>query len=252
MAFALCAAVALPAQSSSSSSSRPDPPQGQNPPQSQGQAQPPVETAQQMSVQERIRQRRLQRRAAAIHDAYGHLFDTYISLGYLRFTPGPSRQRTTFYAWNFGLTRYYTERFGVNLDARGYFGIAYVGLSPLTQGGFTRPQISQYDVLIGPIYRFYEQPKFDIGARFLGGFSHGNFTGDTNGEGSLCYSGPSSCLLYPDGTTFGISAGLVGEYNISPNLALRLAPEYFFTGYGSTIQASRGFSGAVVYRFGRQ
>ena len=171
LALALCAAVALPAQSSSSSSSRPDPPQ------SQSQAQPPAETAQQMSVQERIRQRRQQRRATAIHDAYDHLYDTYVSLGYLRFTPGPSRQRTTFYAWNFGLTRYYTERLGVDLDARGYFGIAYVGLSPLTQGGFTRPQISQYDVLIGPMYRFYEQPKFDIGARFLGGVSHGNFTG---------------------------------------------------------------------------
>ncbi len=244
LAFALCSALALPAQSSSSSSSSQDP-------QSQTQAQQPAETPQQMSVQARIRLRRQQRRATAIHDAYDHLYDTYISLGYLRFTPGPSRQRTTFYAWNFGLTRYYTERLGVNLDARGYFGNAYVGLSPLSQGGFTRPRISQYDVLLGPVYRFYEQPKFDIAARFLGGASHGNFTGDTNGEGSLCYTGPSSCLLYPDGTTFGISVGLVGEYNISPGLALRLAPEYFFTGYGGTVQASRGFSGAVIYRFGR-
>ena len=34
-------------------------------------------------------------------------------------------------------------------------------------------------------------------------------------------------------TTFATSAGLVGEYNLTPNFALRLAPEYFFTGYGS-------------------
>ncbi len=99
--------------------------------------------------------RREQRRATAIHDAYDHRFETYANLGYLRFTPGQNQQRTTFYAWDIGLTRYYTERMGVNLEARGNYGIAYVGLHPETQGAFTRPKISQYDVMLGPTYRFY-------------------------------------------------------------------------------------------------
>lgn len=205
-----------------------------------------------MSVQARIRLRREQRRATAIHDAYDHRFETYANLGYLRFTPGPNQQRTTFYAWDTGLTRYYTERMGVNLEARGYTGIAYVGITPLTQGAFSRPKISQYDVMLGPTYRFYEQPKYSISGRAEAGWSLGNFTGDTNGEGSLCYTGPGSCLLYPDGNTFAANVAIIGDYNISPTLALRLAPEYMFTGFGSTIQASRGFTIGMVYRFGKQ
>jgi len=33
---------------------------------------------------------------------------------------------------------------------------------------------------------------------------------------------------------------------------LKLAPEYFFTGFGSAVQASRGFTGGLVYRWGKQ
>ncbi len=220
---------------------------------SQSQEQPPNgETQGQLSVQARIRQRREQRRATAIHDAYDHSFETYANLGYLRFTPGPGQQRTTFYGWDTGLTRYYSERLGVNLEARGYFGNAYVGVTPLTQGAFTRPRISQYDVMVGPTYRFYMQPKYSISGRAQAGWALGNFTGDTNGEGSLCFNGASSCLLYPDGNTYSASVAIIGDYNIAPNIAIRLAPEYFFTGFGSTVQASRGFTIGFVYRFGKQ
>ena len=235
----LAATLYLSAQSSSS-----------NPPsQNQGQAQQTAAENQQMSVQARIRMRREQRRATAIHDAYDHRFDTYLNMGYMRFVPGPSRQRLSFYAWNTGITRYYSERLGVSLDARGYYGTAFVGLNRFN---LTRPAISQYDVMLGPSYRFYEQPKFSIAVRGLAGVSIGNFTGDTNGLGSICPNGSSSCLLYPDATTFAASGSVVGEYNVAPNFALRLAPEYVVTGYGSTMQASRGFTIGFVYRFGKQ
>lgn len=213
---------------------------------SQSQAQPPNgETQGQLSVQARIRMRREQRRAAAIHDAYDHRFETYMMMGYQRFKPGPSSgmQRLTFYAWDTGLTRYYSERLGVNLEGRGYYGTAFVGLN---QFGLTRPAISQYNLMGGPTYRFYLQPKYDIAARAQAGWSHGNFSGDTNGLGGTTLG------LYPDGDTFAANVAIVGDYNISPNLALRLAPEYFFTGYGSSVQASRGFTLGLVYRFGKQ
>ena len=74
--------------------------------------------------------RRQQRRATAIHDAYDHRWESYMDMGYLRFKPGPSLQRLTYYAWETGLTRFSTERLGYTLDGRGYFGTAYVGLNP--------------------------------------------------------------------------------------------------------------------------
>lgn len=243
--FALALALILPAfpalAQSTSSTQAPDSSS------SQGQAQQTNgETQGQLSVQARIRLRREQRRATAIHDAYDHRFDTFVQMGYMRFQPGPDLQRLTYYAWNVGFTRYYSERLGVNLDARGNFGEAYVGLNEFSQGAFTRPRISQYDVLLGPTYRFYMQPKYSIAGRAEAGWALGNFSGDTNGIP------PTYLGLYPDGNTFAASVSVVGEYNISPSVALRLAPEYFFTGFGSTVQASRGFTTGVVYRFGKQ
>jgi len=230
----------------------PSPDQTQPPAQPQAQQpqpqQPAAETPQQLSVQARIRVRREQRRAAAMHDIYAHRYETFVDMGYLRFKPGPSLQRLTYYAWDTGLTRYSSERFGIAVDGRGYYGTAYVGLNP---SNITRPAISQYDALAGPVYRFYMEPKFSIAGRAMAGFAHGNFTGDTNGFGSICFPA-NSCLLYPDSNTFAASASVIGELNLDPNIGFRLAPEYFATGFGSSYQNSLGFTGGIVYRFGKQ
>jgi hypothetical protein len=256
LALSLPVMSAVQAQSSSSSSSSVTPDEGQNLAQNQTQnqagsdaQQTPEQNQGQISVQERIRLRRSQRRATAIHDAYDHRWESYMDTGYLRFKPGPSLQRLTYYAWETGLTRFSTERLGYTLIGRGYYGTAYVGPNFTND---TRYAISQYDVLGGPVYRFYLQPKFAISGRAMAGWAYGNFEGDTNGFKNVCPSGPGSCLLYPNGSSFGASVSVIGEFNVSPNVALKLAPEYFFNGFGSTIQASRGFSGGLVYRWGKQ
>lgn len=194
-------------------------------------------------MQARIRARREQRRAQAIHEVYSHLYEGYAGMGYLRFTPGANLQRVTMYAWDTGFTRYYNERLGVTLDGRGYYGTPYVGLNPAS---ITKPAISTYAAMGGPTYRFYLQPKYSIAGRVMGGYSYGNFSGDTNGFGSTALG------LYPDGSSFAISAAVLGEYNLTPSIGLRLAPEYFATGFGSTLQNSLGFTAGIVYRFGKQ
>lgn len=241
------ASVALPVAQAQSSSSNPPAPAAQD--QSQQPAQP---TQQQLSVQARIRLRREQRRATAIHDVYDHLYEAYVGMGYLRFSPGAYLQRTAFYAWNTGLTRYYSERFGVNFDARGSYGIAYTGLQqtstgvPITNADNTRPKISMYNLMIGPTYRFYLQPKYSISGRVLGGMALGSFSGDTNGEGSTTFG------IWPDGTTFSLDGSIIGQYNISPSVSIRLTGEDLATGFGSTLQNSFGFTSGVTYRFGKQ
>ncbi len=207
------------------------------------------ETQGQLSVQARIRQRREQRRATAIHDAYDHRWESYMDMGYLRFTPGPSQQRLTYYAWETGLTRFSTERLGYTLIGRGYFGTAYVGPNFTND---TRYAISQYDLLVGPVYRFYLQPKYSISGRVMGGWAYGNFEGDTNGFKNICPPGASTCLLYPSGSSYAASVSVIGEYNLSPSIGFKLVPEYFFTGFGSTTQASRGFTAGLIYRWGKQ
>jgi hypothetical protein len=240
LALGLPAIHAVQAQSSSSNPATP------NPEPTQGQAQQPAASGQsqpQVSVQARIKARREQRRTAAIQEAYAHRYEAYVGAGYLRFVPGVSLQRVTFYAWNAGLTRYFSDRLGVTIDGRGYYGTPFVYNNP---SGITKPAISAYSAMIGPTYRFYVQPKFSVALRGMGGYAQGNFSSDTNGFGSV------ALRLYPDGSTYAASASLVGEYNITPSLALRVAPEYFATGFGSTMQNSLGFTSGIVYRFGKR
>jgi len=241
LALSFAALTTAPAQSSSSSSNPAAPDQAQA-------GQSAAETQGQMSVQARIRARRAQRRAAAIHDAYAHRYEAYTGMGYLRFTPGSTLERAHEYAWNVGVTRYMDERLGVTVDGRGYYGTAYVYNNYATNSAITNPAISQYALLAGPTYRFYLQPKFSVSARVLGGFEKGNFSGDTNHDKTLS----TELGLWPDGYVFAASASIPVEYNLTPNVGLRVAPEYYFTGFGSTQQYSRGFTTGIVIRFGKQ
>ncbi|MGA3011976.1 MAG: hypothetical protein ABSD72_17105 [Terracidiphilus sp.] len=256
LALSFTAVTAAVAQSPTSSSSLVAPDQDQA-------GQTAGETQGQLSVQARIRARRAQRRAAAIHDAYAHLYEAYTGMGYLRFEPGPGYpaspgvahgpvlERAHEYAWNVGFTRFYSERLGVTVDGRGYYGTAYVGLqpnNPLYVQGITNPAISQYAALIGPTYRFYMQPKYSVSVRVMGGFSYGNFSGDTNHSTTLS----TDLGLWPNGGVFAASASIPVEYNLTPNVGLRVAPEYYVTGFGSTEQNSLGFTTGIVYRFGKQ
>jgi len=234
LALALPALSAVQAHSTESGSAAPAASQAQQP--------AAGKTPSQLSVQARIRARREQRRLAAIHDAYSHVYEGYVGGGYLRTHAGPP-QRLTEYNWNVGFTRYYSQRLGVTLDGRGNYGTAFTGLN---QYSLTRPAVSQYSAMIGPSYRFYMQPKFSVSGRVMAGFSSGNFSADTNAFGTKVLG------LFPDGITYAGSASVMGEYNLTPNTAIRLAPEYYATGFGSSAQNSLGFTAGVVYRFGKK
>jgi hypothetical protein len=246
--FAVLLALLLPASIAAFTQSPSNSPEStsQAPaPAGQGQAQAPAPASQngQASVEARIRARREQRRAQVIHDTYSQLYEVFVGSNYERFEPGPTLQHATMYSWDAAVTRYLNERLGVTFDGRGNYGTAYVGLNPTS---ITRPAISHYDALVGPTYRFIMHPKYSIGGRVMGGVAIGNFSGDTNGFGTEILG------LHPDGTTYAISGAIVGEVNISPSLSLRLAPEYFASGFGGGVQNDWGATYGIVYRFGKR
>jgi hypothetical protein len=199
-----------------------------------------------LSVQSRIRARREQRRLAAIHDVYSHLYEAYVGGGFLRTHAGPNLQRVNEYSWDVGVTRYYSEKLGVTLDGRGYFGTPFVGLNAPTNSAITKPAISQYMGMIGPTYRFVLHPKYSVSGRVLAGAGYGNFSGDL---GSFT---PAEVGLYSNGPSVALSASVPVEYNVSPSLGVRVAPEYVLTSYGSTTQNSLGFTAGLVFRWGKQ
>lgn len=246
--FAILLALLLPASIATLAQSQSNSPEStsQAPaPAGQAQAQPQAPASQngQASVEARIRARREQRRAQVIHDTYSPLYEVFVGSNYQRFEPGTTLQHATMYSWDVALTRYLNERLGVAFDGRGNYGTAYVGLNPFS---VTRPSISHYDVLVGPTYRFIMHPKYSIAGRVTSGVAIGNFSGDTNGFGT------ANLGLHPDGPTYAITGAIMGEVNISPSLSLRLAPEYFGSGFGGGIQNDWGATYGLVYRFGKR
>jgi hypothetical protein len=219
-------------------------PQLQTPPPAAAPVQTPAERARILrDAQARINARREARVQQIINETYGHKFEAYGGAGYLRFHPGPDKQRNEEAAWNIGITDYIRPRLGITADVRGYYGTAYIGNNPY---GVFKPSISQYAFLFGPQYRVYAKPKFAVSLQALAGFGHGNF--DT-GTGGL----PASFIgLYNNSTAFNMSLGVPLDYNLGPGLAIRLTPLYFLTTYGSEAQNNLGFNVGVVYRFGKR
>ena len=199
-----------------------------------------------LTVQERIKARREARRAAAIHDVYTHLYEANVGMGFLRFTPGKSLQRVNEYAWNVGVTRYFSERLGVTVDGRGLYGTPFVGLNAPTDSAITKPAISEYTAMGGPTYRFLLEPRFSVSGRVLAGVAVGNFSGD------LGRFTPAEVGLYSNGAAVAVAVSAPIEYNVSPAVGLRIAPEYMLTNFGSTTQNNLGFTGGIVYRWGKQ
>jgi hypothetical protein len=209
---------------------------------------PPAQTPEERArilreAQARIAARRQARLQQTIRETYGSKFEAYFGGGYLRFKPGATKQKINEADWNIGVTDYVLPRLGITADVRGYYGTAYIGNNP---NGIFLPAISQYSFLFGPQYRVYAKPKWAFSVQGLAGFGHGNF--DT-GTGGL----PASYLgLYSNGTAFSASLSAPFDYNLSPGLAIRVAPTYLFTAYGSSTQNNLGFNAGVVYRWGKR
>jgi len=238
------ASLGIQAQSSSSTP-QPDQTTAQAPA-------PSPATQSSMSVQARIKARREARRVAAIDDVYSHLYEVYVGTGYLRFLPGdgavPGKglQHLNEYSWNVGVTRYFNQKLGVTIDGRGTYGSAYIGPNAVSNSAIVKPAISQYGAMIGPTYRFVLHPRYSISGRVLAGAEYGNFSRD------LRPFTPASLGLYSDGTAVAISASVPIEYNVSPKVGIRVAPEYLLTNFGGSIQNNRGVTGGIVVRWGKQ
>lgn len=208
--------------------------------QSAPQASTPQQVDPTVSVQARIRQRRILRTAQLVHEVYDHKYEAYFGGGYLRFLPG-NLQHTNEEAWNLGVTRYFDRNLGITVDARGLYGSAYTYNNPYN---IHNPTIYQIAGTAGPQYRFYKRPHVGISGRVMAGVLYGNQTGDTRNLGT-------QLRLYPNATAAAVTAGLPIDFNVSPKLAVRLTPEYFLTTLGSTTQNNRGFTAGIVYRFGK-
>ena len=229
---------------------------------------PPAPTEEQRAqlarqAQERVRSRRAQRIAAAVQDTYGHKYEIYGGVAFLRLRPGTSLENLSETGFDAGITRYFTSKVGITADGRGYYGNAYVGnLAPYTGqtspcGGagqptcvpglpIFEPSISNYSFSAGPQYRFYMHQKWGISGIALVGVTRNIFYANSQGTPGTLVN------LYPDAWRLTATIGIPIDYNLGPGLSVRITPNYYLTNWGSEIQNNRGFTAGVNYRFGRR
>ncbi len=180
-----------------------------------------------------------------IDETYGHRYETAGGGGYLRFRTGPDLRQSN--EVNFWASTLYAlnPRVGIQGEVRGNYGSAKIG--NITPSGNTlnfNPKVSEYSFMAGPAYRFYGKEKFSVSGFAEGGLGLGKFAGDSKGLSAAdigVWTGDYAA-------SFAVGANL--DYNLYPNLAVRITPNYLGTTYGGTLQNSKGINVGVVYRYG--
>jgi hypothetical protein len=218
---------------------------------------------------------RLARVQRSIEDTYSHRYEVIGGGGYLRFQSGDYTKNNNEVSWATALNYYLNPKLAIVGDARGSFGDAHQQL-PLQFPDIARPQINEYTFMGGASYRFYAKEKVAYSVQALAGTAWGLFSGGAKGLTG------NEVGLWNDGLRPAFSLGVSADYNVYPNLALRLTPTWVGTdfagtntyvrtvsngtpgtpGYtvynvynganGSKIQSNIGFNAGVVYRFGRR
>jgi hypothetical protein len=181
--------------------------------------------------------------ARTIADTYSHRWEAAGGGGYLRWRSGPALQRNNEVTFDTSLSYFLTPKLGILGSINGAYGYAKIGN---TIYNIPNPQISEYTFLAGPTYRFYVQQKTAASVFVQGGTALGKF-----GGGSKGFTDVSLGLWPSSNARAAFSAGLNVDYNLFPNLAVRLSPAYVGTTFGGTLQNNAGVSAGVVYRFGR-
>jgi hypothetical protein len=189
-----------------------------------------------------------------IQDTYSRRYEIAGGGGYLRFSPGPTLQRNNEVTFWMTGTRYFTSKpkLGIVGDVRGAYGNAKVGN---TAFNIENPQISQYSFMGGVNYRVYMKEKYAVSIFGTGGATLGKFDSGTKGIPAQYFH------MWESGYRPVFSVGANLDYNLYPNLAIRVSPTFLGTMFRlspndtepdkGTIQSNLGVNIGVVYRFGR-
>lgn len=189
------------------------------------------------------RKARVQR---TIAETYGHKWEIGGGGGYLRFRPGQYLQRSNQITFWASTIYSVNPKLGVIGEVRGAYGTAKIG--NLLPSGNTlpyNPKISEYSFMAGPTYRFLSSERYAVSGFVEGGAGVGKFAGDSKGLSA------ANIGVWTGDYAASFSAGINLDYNLSPNLALRVTPNYLGTTYGSTLQNNKGVNLGIVYRFGQ-
>ena len=190
------------------------------------------------------RQARIQR---TIEATYAHPWEVFGGGGYLRWRSGEFTQKNNEISWVAGTSYYLTPKLAIVGIAQGSFGKAHPLRFNPNAAPIPNPQINEYFFTGGANYRFYEKEKVALSVQGTGGIAWGIFSSGS----PTSYYGPQ-IGLWQDGFRPAFTLSVNADYNVYPNLAVRLSPTYVGTTFGGQVQNNLGFNAGIVYRFGQR
>ncbi len=190
------------------------------------------------------RQARIQR---TIEQTYANRWEAFGGGGFLRWHSGQYTQRNNEVSWAAGANYYLTPKLAIVGDAQGSFGHAKPLRFNVNAAPIPNPQINEYFFTGGANYRFYAKEKVAVSVQGTGGVAWGIFS---NGS-PFSYTG-TQLGLWQDGFRPAFTFAVNADYNVYPNLAVRVAPTYVGSTFGGQVQNNLGVNAGVVYRFGKR
>jgi hypothetical protein len=179
----------------------------------------------------------------AVKTPYSFGNEVFVGGNYMRAASGPVLGNTDFGGWNISATHYFTPLLGLTADFQGDYGHAPISPSPLLANN---PFVYQHLFFLGPQVRWHRGERFASSLRVLIGATDAVSNSDTESVP------PSAFGLYPSATTLAIKPGGTFDVNLSPRVALRLAPGVLLERQGGSFQRDLSISTGFVFRIGKQ
>jgi hypothetical protein len=175
---------------------------------------------------------------------YDNSWEISGGMSYFNTVNGPHiAERSNLAGANVSATQWLYPRLGATGDIRGYLGTGNALPNPY---GVSSPLVQETLFSFGPEYRLVRRPSFGVSGHVLIGGGYGIF--DLHVPS---YVPQTNIGLYPNGGTFDVIAGGNIDLNRTPQVAIRLTPEYVATHFGGQIQNSFSLTLGAVWRFGK-
>ena len=176
---------------------------------------------------------------------YAHRWDFYGGAQYSHFNPGSAReiQANNLLGWNGTATVWLGSLVGMDASARGLYGTLQV--PPNTEGIPANPPMSEHLFLFGPDFRMLRRQNYTFSMHTLIGAAYGSF-----GNGFPKGTSPQDIGIYNDKLAMALGIGASTDYNLSPQLSVRLITDWQPTHYGFLWQNEFAGSVGIVYKLG--
>jgi hypothetical protein len=181
---------------------------------------------------------------------YDYRWEIYGGGAYARFKAGLDLPPINLYGFDVEAARYVREHWAVVGSGRGYYGTTNVEPNPY---GLTSQPVRNYMFLGGAQYRLERNERLSATLHALAGGAYGVFNPDVNYPGGGRIN-PESVGLFKNQLGFGAAFGGSVDFNITPRLAVRIAPEatltHFTGAFGATsLDAGYAATVGVIYKF---